>query len=100
MLQINKLESFKNKPKVVEYIFKIPFSKINNINLYDNLLGVFAFSGELFLFYNNKNIIKLYPNKKTNKENMIIKIKLLIFDKSYIGLKEYIHDYLKREKKV
>ena len=100
MLQINKLESFKNKPKVVEYVFQIPFSEINNINLYDNLLGVFAYSGELFLFYNNKNIIKLYPDEKANKENMINKIKLLIFDKSYIGLKEDIHDYLKSEKKV
>ena len=100
MLEINKIESLKNKPKVLEYVFQIPFSEINNINLYDNLLGIFAFSGELILFYNNQNIIKLYPVEKNIKESKIDKIKLLIFDNSYIGLKEDIHDYLKSEKKV
>ena len=100
MWHINNIEIFKNKPKILEYVFQIPFSEINNINLYDNLLGIFAYSGELYLFYNNKNIRKIYPEETKKEENTLNKIKLLIFDKSYLGLNEDIHDYLKSEKKV
>ena len=80
-----KIESYKNKKLTIEFVFKIPFLEINNINLYRNLFGILAYSGKLFLFYDNKNIIELYHQKnKQNKssKNQINDLICLIFSKS------------------
>ena len=94
--QIRKIDLFENKKFIVEFVFTIPFSEINNINVYQNLLGIFAFSGSLYYFYNNENIKNLYTSNK-KKDNNTQDIILYIFKKSYIGLKENIHDYMKKK---
>ena len=77
--------------------------EINNINLYRNLFGILAYSGKLFLFYDNKNIIELYHQK--NKQNKSSKNQLndlirLIFSKSYSGSNEKIINYLEKDERI
>ena len=96
---INQIDTFNNKKITIEYAFKVPFSEINNINLYHNLLGVFAYSENLYLFYDNLNIKIIYSNKKSNESGEIDKIIKIIFQKSYIGNRENIHDYIMENKK-
>ena len=94
---INKIEKYENKKKIFEFVFKISFIEINNINLYDNLFRICAFSGSLFFFYDNLNLIELY--NIYNKGTKINELKLYMFDKSYFGMKENIHPYLPKNQK-
>ena len=41
---ISQIDLFKNKKIIIEFAFKVPFPEINNINLYNNLLGIFAYN--------------------------------------------------------
>ena len=100
---LHQIESFKNKKLTIEFVFKIPFLEINNINLYRNLFGILAYSGKLFLFYDNKNIIELYHQKnKQNKssKNQLNDLICLIFSKSYSGSNEKIIDYLEKDERI
>ena len=97
---ISQIDLFKNKKIIIEFAFKVPFPEINNINLYNNLLGIFAYNENLFLFYDNRNIKLIYSKNKKDENEEIDKIIKIIFKKSYIGLKMNIHDYLMKKEKI
>ena len=99
LIHIEQIDVFKNKQITIEFAFKIPFPEINNINIYNNLLGIFSFSENIYLFYDNLHIKVIYSKNKNDENEEIDKIIKMIFKKSYIGLKENIHDYLMNNKK-
>ena len=70
---ISQIDLFKNKRIIIEFAFKVPFPEINNINLYNNLLGIFAYNENLFLFYDNRNIKLIYSKNKKMKMKKLIK---------------------------
>ena len=98
-IELNKIQTFKNKQYIIQYAFQIPFSEINNISMYESYFGIFAYSGKLYFFYSNKtDIIELHSkenNKKTNINNILA---LTYKNINNVPEIEDIHDYVLDEK--
>ena len=98
---IRKIELYKEKKVIFQFSFKCPFSEINNLSHYNEFIGIFAYSNHLIAFYNNNNIFDLYSEnmeKKKNKENIINKVILMIFQRNDLSLDENVHNFTKKEK--